>query len=64
MLSRCSSVMAKGGLSFHFLELILQPGSDGELEVDHYEIGNGSVEDEAFAEDVPKSIVIQSMRPG
>ena len=43
-----------GGLNFQVLELILQPGSDGELEVDHYESSNENVEDEDFAEDVPK----------
>jgi len=34
--------------------LILQPGSDDELEVDHYERGNESVEEEDFAKAVPK----------
>ena len=36
------------------LELILQPGSGDELEVDHYESSNESAEDEDFAEDVPE----------
>ena len=36
--------------SFQALKLILQPSSDNELEVDHYESSNESVEDE----DVPK----------
>ena len=40
--------------NFQALELILQPGSDDELEVNHYESSNESVEDEDFAEDVPK----------
>ena len=40
--------------SFQALKLILQPGSDDELEVNHYESSNESVEDEDFAEDVPK----------
>ena len=40
--------------SFQALKLILQPGSDDELEVGHYESSNESVEDEDFAEDVPK----------
>ena len=40
--------------SFRALKLILQPGSDDELEVKHYESSNESVEDENFAEDVPK----------
>ena len=40
--------------SFEALELILQPGSDDALEVDHYKSSNKSVEDEDFAEDVPK----------
>ena len=40
--------------SFQALELILQPGSDDELEVDHYESRNKSVEDEDFGEDVPQ----------
>ena len=40
--------------NFQALELILQPGSDDELEVDHYESSNESVEDEDFAKDVPK----------
>ena len=40
--------------SFQTLKLILQPGSDDELEVGHYESSNESVEDEDFAEDVPK----------
>ena len=31
--------------SFHALEPIMQPGSDDELEVDHYESRNESVED-------------------
>ena len=34
--------------------MILYPGSDNELEVEHYESSNESVEDEDFAEDVPK----------
>ena len=45
--------------SFQALKLILQPDSDDELEVDHYESSNESVEDEDFAEDGPKI----SMRP-
>ena len=40
--------------SFQALKLILQPGSDNELEVDHYESSNENVEDEDFAKDVPK----------
>ena len=44
------------GLSFQALKLILQPGSDDELPVDHYESSNESVEDEDFAEDGPKII--------
>ena len=47
-----SSVMVKW-LTFNSLKalkLILQPGSDNELEVDHYESSNESVQDE----DVPK----------
>ena len=40
--------------SFEALELIPQPGSDDALEVDHYESSNKKVEDEDFAEDVPK----------
>ena len=40
--------------SFQVLKLILQPDSDDELEVDHYENSNQSVEDEDFAEDVPR----------
>ena len=40
--------------SFQALKLILQPGSDDELEVGHYESSNESVEDEDFAEDAPK----------
>ena len=40
--------------SFEALELILQPGSDDALEVDHYESSNKNVEDKDFAEDVPK----------
>ena len=40
--------------SFHALKLILQPGSYGDLEVDHYESSNKSVEHGDFAEDVPK----------
>ena len=42
------------GLSFQALKLILQPGSDDELQANHYESSNESVEDEDFAEDVPK----------
>ena len=49
-----SSVMVKWQTlilnSFQALKLILQPSSDNELEVDHYESSNESVEDE----DVPK----------
>ena len=40
--------------SFQALNLILQPGSDDELEVDHYKSSHERVEDEDFAEDVPK----------
>ena len=40
--------------SFQALKLILQPGSDDELEVNHYESSNESVEDEDFAKAVPK----------
>ena len=40
--------------SFQALKLILQPGSDDELEVDHYGSSNKSVEDEDFPKDVPK----------
>ena len=36
------------------LELVLQHGSDEELEVDHYEGSNEITEDEDFAEDVPE----------
>ena len=47
-----SSVMAKWQTlnCFQAVKLILQPSSDDELEVDHYESSNESVEDE----DVPK----------
>ena len=40
--------------SFQALNLILQPGLDDKLEVEHYESSIESVEDEDFAEDVPK----------
>ena len=40
--------------NFQCLKLILQPGSDNELEVDHYERSNKVVEDEDFAEDGPR----------
>ena len=40
--------------NFQGLKLILQPGSDDELEVDHYDRSNKIVEDEDFAKDVPK----------
>ena len=40
--------------NFQALELILQPGSDDKLEVNHCESSNDSVEDEDFAEVVPK----------
>ena len=49
--------------SFQVLKLILQPGSDDELEVDHYENSNESAEDEDFAEDVPRINGNQGMRP-
>ena len=40
--------------TFQAQELILQPGSDDEIEVSHYESSSKSVEDEDSAEDVPK----------
>ena len=40
--------------AFQALKLILQPDSEDDLEVDYYESSNESVEDEDFAEDVPK----------
>ena len=39
---------------FQALKLILQPGSDDELEVNPYGSRNDCVEDEDFARDVPK----------
>ena len=42
------------GFNFQALKLILQPGSDDELEANHYENSNKRVDDEDFAEDLLK----------
>ena len=53
--AQLSSCFADGGTAdFQAIEFILQPGSDDELEVDHDESSNESVENEDFSEDVLK----------
>ena len=44
--------------------MILQPGSDDEIEVDSYKSSNESVEDVDFAEDVPTIDVSQKYEIG
>ena len=48
------SLLWYSGFSFQAVKLILQPGSDDELEATHYESSNERVEDEDFAEDLLK----------